>query len=901
MFIFNEQTFYRTGDFAKLNVQTKQLEFKGRRDHQVKLRGQRIDLGEIESVILAAAPIVQNCVVMKQELEEEHGNEVFLVAYLMVHQNSVNDKNKLCEQITLYCQQYLPSYMVPSNWLLLDSFPTNKNGKVDRKRLPHVECSSHEPNINQPTTFLERQLREIFSKAFNLDLDVIDVTCSFGQLGGTSFGVIRALSLIQQKVCKNTDVNLLLANPSIRQLATALEFLLLQHDDKSPEIAKYYDSSPYPQPSLIIETTGVLLLMSLWIFPVWIAYKSMLPMVFAILFIASFHLTSYIVSARILNPLVKKKREYLFSCSYYAWWFLNRLWTLNSTCWLYSLAGTSFYNAYLRACGAHIGSNVHIYTAFIDVPWLIEIDDETFIGEEVYFNNASYQSKTFELHPIIIGTSCVIGPRSVLYEDTQVQDGSFVESYSAVRGTFVGSAVRHTSCSYWSPWVPMFQLLSFLAVTTFYAVSFRLTYTLYIPMLPSVFATALCFIIWILSSAMIALLALKFVAGNIQPGSYDFQSWTYLRCLWLRRLIISFFNYPLSQVMGGYQRFSLVLLSWLGANVQGTNIEIADVIPFLRFPSHLLSIAEDVTSFGGVHLVPFDVDTNGQCVVDRLYLAKGVTLGNHCLIHPRVRIPSHTLVGTLTKVTQNTHCVDASVLLGLPARSMPFIQPSLTSDSHSTKTKFTVLKTVFLEIASNTIFALIVSTIQLGLMTNYSLIICIMLVFFCCILTCYLNQYYAQTKPGTYSFEETTNNWFHALIAKLTMNWTNVLQPFIGGTQWLIYLARGLGVRIKGFDVILSTLANITDYHLTTIGEHVRIHNEAILQCHTFEQRFYKLAPVTVGHSSIIKSKSFIFPGAVLEGANVIEPLTLIMKEEHLRQGTHWSGNPARLQFSAMS
>jgi len=105
-----------------------------------------------------------------------------------------------------------------------------------------------------------------------------------------------------------------------------------------------------------------------------------------------------------------------------------------------------------------------------------------------------------------------------------------------------------------------------------------------------------------------------------------------------------------------------------------------------------------------------------------------------------------------------------------------------------------------------------------------------MFVFVYSVLICWLNRYYTQTKPGTYSFEETTSNWLHAVIAKLTMDWTNLLQPFLGGTQWLIYLARGLGVRIKGSDVILSALTNVTDYHLITIGEHVRIHDGAILQ-----------------------------------------------------------------------
>ncbi|UJR38881.1 hypothetical protein I4U23_031549 [Adineta vaga] len=833
---------------------------------------------------------------MKQEAQDAYDNDAFLVAYLTAHQNSVDDKDKLCEQIAFYCQQHLPTYMVPLRWSFLDSFPTNQNGKIDRKLLPYVKRTPYQKIVSQPTTSLERQLRQIFSKAFSIESDVIDVTLSFEQLGGTSLGIIRALSLIQHSVYKHMDIHLLLTNPSVRQLGMKIESLLYLHDNELHEMIEYDDSSLYLQPSLFIEAFAMLLLMILWIFPVWIAYTSMLPIVMIVLFIVSFHLFTYTILVHILKPFVKEQDQELFSFSYYAWWFLSRLWTLNSTFWLCSLVGTPFYNAYLRMCGAHIGNNVHIYTVLIDAPWLIDISEETFIGEEVYFNHISYQNKTFELRRILIGRSCFIGAYSVLYEGAAMRDGSFVESYSAVKGNFIGSDVQYTSCSYRPTWVLIFQFLSLLAVTTVYAMSLKIVFAIHVPMIPLLLSVPLRFLLWILLSATIALLALKFVAGKIEFGNYSFYSWSYLRCLWFRRLIISFFYYPLSQIVCGYQRFSLVILSWLGMDIRGTNIEIADVIPFLLYPSHLVSIDDDVTTFGGVHLLPFYINTNGQCVVDSIKLGRGVTLGNHCLIHPGVHLPSGTLVATLTRVTQNTECADGKVLLGLPARSMPFIQPSSISNSYSTTSRFTVFKAVVLEIIANTIPLLIVSSIQLESMKNYFFIILFMFVLIYSILVCGLNRYCVQTKPGAYSFEETTSNWCHVLIVKMTINWTNLLEPFLGGTQWLIFLARGLGVRIKGSDVILSSLSNVTDYHLITIGEHVRMHNRAILQCHTFEQRVYKLAPIIVGPRSIIKSTSFILPGAKLDGANVIEPLTLIMKEEHLREGIHYYGNPARTQ-----
>ncbi|CAF2949879.1 unnamed protein product [Rotaria sp. Silwood2] len=72
---------------------------------------------------------------------------------------------------------------------------------------------------------------------------------------------------------------------------------------------------------------------------------------------------------------------------------------------------------------------------------------------------------------------------------------------------------------------------------------------------------------------------------------------------------------------------SALILSWLDVDIQGTNIKLANVLPFLCFPSRLLSIGDNVTTFDEVQLVPFDVDTRGQCTVDSVSLSNGVTLG----------------------------------------------------------------------------------------------------------------------------------------------------------------------------------------------------------------------------------------------------------------------------------
>ncbi|CAF3769271.1 unnamed protein product, partial [Rotaria sp. Silwood1] len=191
---------YRTGDLGRLNIESGQIEFKGRRDYQVKLRGQRIELTEVENTILEATDWVQNCVVVIQIDEESVSS---LVAHIMVK----SEDDRLRENVIDYCRQHLPFYMVPSMWSFVDRLPINDNGKIDRKRLPRVSRNRHQDEVITPGTELEEQLQLIFSQVFHIPLDDVDVTLSFELLGGTSLGIIHALSMIRNQIYEGVDAH----------------------------------------------------------------------------------------------------------------------------------------------------------------------------------------------------------------------------------------------------------------------------------------------------------------------------------------------------------------------------------------------------------------------------------------------------------------------------------------------------------------------------------------------------------------------------------------------------------------------------------------------------------------------------------------------------------------------
>jgi hypothetical protein len=126
------QMFYRTGDLVRMDKQGG-LHYVGRKDHQVKLRGQRIELGEIERCLLDTS--ISACVVIKWS--EDH-----LIAYV---QSSHIDVEILRE----HCQSRLPPFMVPSMFIVLEHFPLNTNGKLDRKRLPQPDFATFSTTSNK--------------------------------------------------------------------------------------------------------------------------------------------------------------------------------------------------------------------------------------------------------------------------------------------------------------------------------------------------------------------------------------------------------------------------------------------------------------------------------------------------------------------------------------------------------------------------------------------------------------------------------------------------------------------------------------------------------------------------------------------------------------------------------
>jgi acyl-coenzyme A synthetase/AMP-(fatty) acid ligase/acyl carrier protein len=191
---------YKSGDLVRWN-HSGQLEFIGRSDFQVKLRGYRIELEEIENVALQH-PIVDEVAVLVKDQQ--------LVAYLVPDQAHES-------HIKSFLETRLPAYMVPSHIVMLAEMPVTANGKRDRKALLSIDVSTDTTRYLPPETKMELAVQAIWSEL--LGQDNISVDANFFEIGGHSLLGIRLASACRERLGVELPLKVLMEGPTIRCLA----------------------------------------------------------------------------------------------------------------------------------------------------------------------------------------------------------------------------------------------------------------------------------------------------------------------------------------------------------------------------------------------------------------------------------------------------------------------------------------------------------------------------------------------------------------------------------------------------------------------------------------------------------------------------------------------------------
>ncbi|MFD2603954.1 polyketide synthase [Euzebyella marina] len=208
---------YFTGDLGRL-LADGNVEFIGRKDSQVKIRGHRIELGEVEVAISQLREISKAHVIV-----QEYQNELRLIAYIQ-SSNEIQDSSK----VRLKLQNELPDFLIPSLFIWVDDFPRTINGKIDQEKLPSVQYQRpvDAPILRKPKTILEKQICKVWCE--NLGFEEIGIDDNFFDLGGTS--LIAQKTIVQLRKVLNSDVAVikLYQFPTIAQISLHLQDKVVQ-------------------------------------------------------------------------------------------------------------------------------------------------------------------------------------------------------------------------------------------------------------------------------------------------------------------------------------------------------------------------------------------------------------------------------------------------------------------------------------------------------------------------------------------------------------------------------------------------------------------------------------------------------------------------------------------------
>jgi len=235
---------YRTGDLARWRADG-MLEYLGRRDAQVKLRGVRIELAGLEALLRRHGGVAETAVTLYEDVP----GHARLVAYVVPVQGSGSedtetrrhgdtetdgrgtidralptpDPRPLIPELREWMASQLPATMVPATFVLLDALPKTPNGKIDRKALPAPERVRPDlaSAFKMPRTPVEARLAAIWEQL--LDIRPIGITDNFFQLGGHSLLVMRLLSSIQKEFGQNLPLSTFFQGATIAQMAEIID------------------------------------------------------------------------------------------------------------------------------------------------------------------------------------------------------------------------------------------------------------------------------------------------------------------------------------------------------------------------------------------------------------------------------------------------------------------------------------------------------------------------------------------------------------------------------------------------------------------------------------------------------------------------------------------------------
>lgn len=212
------QRLYRTGDLACWEILPDGravIGYRGRTDYQIKVRGQRLELGDIEMALAAVEGVSASVALLYRGLREPA-----LAAVLEVGDVPAERAEQLVEAAREHCAQVLPDYMVPTLWHTLPTLPVSPSGKADRKLLASLDLTPQTSDAEGPHGLLEQQLCSIIAGVLGRERFGVDE--DFFASGGHSLAALEVIAAVEEQLGLSVSIGALFAHPTVQALAASI-------------------------------------------------------------------------------------------------------------------------------------------------------------------------------------------------------------------------------------------------------------------------------------------------------------------------------------------------------------------------------------------------------------------------------------------------------------------------------------------------------------------------------------------------------------------------------------------------------------------------------------------------------------------------------------------------------
>ena len=921
------ERYYRTGDLAK-RAPNGEIIFLGRADAQVKVRGFRVELSEIEWLLMQCKGVQAAAVALDANSQQ-------LSAYVVSKSNEQFDRDGIASLLRLK----LPYYMIPSTLDSIEALPMTSSQKIDRNKLPVPKMPltfSSQKKIIPPGSVLERLMVSIIAKNIHRN-DISMDDNFFDELGGHSLLAALVVSEMREhRIFENMSVVDVYKFPVLSDLARELEKNQPKKEEspkKGREIHKpsrlsYFTCSFFQGISMFF----LILLFGLeWLGPFFVysyyyqaelgivdSLGMMLLMYFALLPI----LTLFAICFKwLVIGHIKPGKFKLWGSYYFRFWIVDKVINI---CPIVYFTGTNLMNIFLRCVGAKIGKNVYINTSAISAFDLLTIGDNVSICTDTHLRGYTIVDGYINIGSIeieddsFVGTRCCLSQNCKMGKNSSIEDLTLIPEWSAIpqNENWGGSpalkistnrsqerqnlwSLRNTILFLFSVFlIPLITMLAYfpgMMLITHLDYSNESYHFLWLTIgVGASFVILLTTIITILKWMLL---------GNIKEGKYPIDSVFYYKKWFFDQLM------KLSLQVIGTLYTTLYLQFWfrmLGVKM-GKRVEISTVefiSPDLLVTGDECFLADSV-SIGASHV------RNGTITIAKTYIGNRTFIGNSAVISPDTRLGNDVLVGVLSKMsTEDLPAKNGTSWFGSPAVYLPKrdINHDFSAERTYKPTRKLFIQRYCIEffrvVLPTTLFILLASLItnavsylqvekelwELFLVFPFlyvaaSIIGVLITALFKWAI---IGKYKPSKKPLWSNYV-----WRSELVTGIYENFLVLFfLNILTGTPFIKYPLRFLGCKI-GKEVCLYT-TQITEFDLVKIDDFSSLNDNCTLQTHLFEDRVMKMSYVTIGKQCSVGGMAVVLYDSNMEDGSSLEPLSVLMKSETLPANTSFVGAPAK-------